>query len=112
MRRRLAVLFAAAALITPGAAAYAGPGENNPKPQNPPCDADHGHPEENSAQCDDDEEGGGGNGGGGNDGGGNGGGGGGGNDDGGGGGGGPAPAPTCRPGSTTKPPGCRVPAPD
>ena len=34
-----------------------GPPENNPNPDDPPCDADHGHPANNSAQCDDEEPG-------------------------------------------------------
>lgn len=38
--------------------------ENNPNPDDPPCEADHGHPANNSKQCDDDNggSGGGGNG--------------------------------------------------
>lgn len=29
--------------------------ENNPNPDDPPCDADHGHPGDNSPKCDDDD---------------------------------------------------------
>lgn len=34
-----------------------GPPENNDNPDDPPCDADHGHPANNSEECDDDDPG-------------------------------------------------------
>ena len=50
--RLLAVLISVAFMFAAGAGmATADPGENNPRPEQPPCDADHGHPGANAPQC-------------------------------------------------------------
>lgn len=59
MRKKLIVLLAALA-ITVGFAGtgIASPGKGqNGKPTNPPCDADHGHPNDRSPRCDSDGDG-------------------------------------------------------
>jgi hypothetical protein len=50
MRRTAIALMAVIALVLGASVAMADPGKgrNNPKPENPPCDADHGHPQENA----------------------------------------------------------------
>ena len=57
--RLLAVLISVAFMFAAGAGmATADPGENNPRPEQPPCDADHGHPAQHAPQCQDDGNGG------------------------------------------------------
>lgn len=58
--KKLFIAFVTSALlmITAGnVLASPGRGDNNPRPENPPCDADHGHPNDNSPRCDRDGDG-------------------------------------------------------
>jgi hypothetical protein len=51
MRKSVIALLAILALVLGASVAMADPGKgrNNPKPENPPCDADHGHPGDNAS---------------------------------------------------------------
>lgn len=59
MRKLFIALVAGALLILTAGVSVASPGrgENNPRPDNPPCDADHGHPNDRSPRCDRDDDG-------------------------------------------------------